>query len=162
MPYIELANPHPAEIKIMIFAEGTVLKPKSLLSLYNHKTYIPIGNAVSLINEWQRQNADILYCTSRKGEQAEEIAQLLHHYGFAGSKLYFREKKQTYKDLIERVRPDILIEDDCRSIGGSWQMCITHVAPDIKKSIKSIVIREFKGIDHLSASVRNLLRSQDG
>lgn len=140
----------------MIFAEGTILKPKSLLSLYNHKTYIPIGNAVSLIQAWYQQNAEILYCTSRKGNQAEEIAQLLKRYMFAGSKLYYREKKQKYKDIIESVRPDILIEDDCKSIGGSWQMCITHVSPNIKASIKSIIVHEFKGIDHLSSSIMDL------
>lgn len=156
LPYIELTNSHSSKMKIMIFAEGTILKPKSLLSRYNHRTYIPIGNAVSLIETWYQQNAEILYCTSRKAKQAEEIAQLLKRYRFAGSKLYFREKKQKYKDIIEGVRPDILIEDDCRSIGGSWQMCITHVAPKIKDSIKSIIVKEFKGLDHLSSSVQNL------
>jgi hypothetical protein len=156
LPYIELTNSLPSKIKIMIFAEGTILKPRSLFSLYNHRTYIPIGNAVSLIEAWYQQNAEILYCTSRKGKQAEEVAQLLKQYRFAGSKLYFREKKQKYKDIIEIVRPDILIEDDCRSIGGSWQMCITNVSPEIKDSIKSIIVKEFTGIDNLSSSVQLL------
>jgi len=156
LPYIKLADSHPAKMKIMIFAEGTIIKPRSLFSLYNHRTYIPIGNAVPLIGTWNQQDAEIVYCTSRKGKQAEEIARLLMQYGFTGSKLYFRERRQKYKDIIESVRPDILIEDDCRSIGGSRQMCITHVAPQIKNSIKSIVVKEFKGIDHLSSSVQNL------
>lgn len=152
MPYIKLADSNPSKIKIMIFAEGTILKPKSLLLLYNHRTYIPIGNAVALIVTWNQQDAEIIYCTSRKGKQAEEIAQLLIQYGFTGSKLYFRERKQQYKDIIESVQPDMLIEDDCRSIGGSWQMCITHVAHQIKNIIKSIIVKEFKGIDLLFAS----------
>jgi len=118
--------------------------------------YIPIGNAVALIGTWNQQDAEILYCTSRKGKQAEEIARLLMQYGFPGSKLYFREGKLKYRDIIESVQPDILIEDDCRSIGGNWQMCVTHVAPQIKNSIKSIIVKEFKGIDHLSSSVQNL------
>jgi hypothetical protein len=140
----------------MIFAEGTVLKPKSLLTIYNHRTYIPIGNAADLTGAWNQQEAEILYCTSRRGKHAEEIARLLLRYGFAGSKLYYREGRQKYKDIVESVRPDILIEDDCRSIGGSWQMCITHVEPQIKASIKSIVVKEFKGIDHLPSSVEAL------
>lgn len=156
MPYIRLAESHSSEMKIMIFAEGTILKPKSILTLYDYRTYIPIGNAAALIGAWGKQDVEILYCTSRKGKQAEEIAQLLLKYGFIGSKLYFREKKQKYKDIIESVKPDILIEDDCRSIGGKWQMCITYVAPQVKNSIKSIIIKEFKGIDHLSSSVRDL------
>lgn len=128
----------------MIFVEGTILKPKSLFLLYNHRTYIPIGNAVSLIEDWYEEDVEILYCTSRRGKQAEEVAQLLKEYGFAGSKLYFREKKQAYKDIVESVKPDILIEDDCRSIGGSWQLCISHVAPSIRDSIKSIVVKNLK------------------
>lgn len=160
MPYIELSSFNSSRIKIMIFVEGTILKPKSLLSLYNHRTYIPIGNAVPLIDSWHQQGAQLLYCTSQKEKHAEEMAQLLKHYKFSGSRLYFREKGQTYKDIVERIRPNILIEDDCRSIGGSWQMCITHVLPEIKASIKSIVVKEFRGIDHLPYSIRSLEGSE--
>jgi len=53
--------------------------------------------------------------------------------------------------------PDILIEEDCRSIGGQWQMCITHVEPELKSKIKSIVVKEFKGIDHLPDDLPDLL-----
>ncbi|MDD4590048.1 MAG: hypothetical protein PHG06_06390 [Parabacteroides sp.] len=155
--YIKLSDsPISQKMRVMIFTEGTILKPKSLFSHFNHKSYIPIGNSVALITAWNQQGAEILYCTSRKGKQAEEIAQILKRYGFPGSRLYFREPKQNYKDIVEKVKPDILIEDDCRSVGGGWQMCITHVAPEIKKAIKSVVVKEFKGIDHLARSVQDL------
>jgi hypothetical protein len=74
---------------------------------------------------------------------------LLLKLNFPGNRLYYRGKGQKYKDIIEEVVPDILIEDDCRSIGGAWQMCITHVNPECKTGLKSIVVREFRGIDHL-------------
>ena len=157
MPYIELTNFSPKKMKIMIFAEGTILKPKSWFSLYNHRTYIPIGNAVSIIEAWHQQDVEILYFTSRRGKQAKEIAQLLKEYGFAGSKLYFREKKQAYKDIVESVKPNILIEDDCRSIGGSWQMCISHIKPSMMEFIHSIVVKEFRGIDQLPPSIQDLM-----
>lgn len=139
---------------IMIFAEGTILKPKSFFSMYNHKTYIPIGNAVGIIKRWQQQDMNIVYCTSRKGKQAEEIAALLLNYGFVGSRLYYRDKGEKYKAIIEAIRPDVLIEDDCKSIGGSWQMCITYVTPEIKRQMKSLVVQEFKGIDSLPYSTQ--------
>lgn len=72
-----------------------------------------------------------------------------HKYGFAGTKLVFRSKHETYAKLVELIMPDILIEDDCKSIGGSWQMCITKVQPEIKKRILSITVKEFGGIDEL-------------
>lgn len=155
MAFIKISD-LPGSKKVMIFVEGTILKPKSWLSLYNHNAYIPIGGAVDIIKEWQQQGADIIYCTSRRGKQAENIATLLLKYEFVGSKLYYREKTQKYKNVVEMVRPDVLIEDDCKSIGSSWQMCITDVDPQIKDTIKSIVVKEFKGIDHLPHDVQKL------
>lgn len=38
----------------MIFTEGTILKPVSRLTLYQHSSYIPIGNAVKKLEQWQK------------------------------------------------------------------------------------------------------------
>ena len=54
--------------------------------------------------------------------------------------------------------PDVLIEDDCESIGGKDEMTITHVKPDLKKKIKSIVVKEFSGLDHLPDKISALLK----
>lgn len=156
MSFIELAKSQSSGNLIMIFAEGTVLKPKCIFSLYNHNAYVPIGNCVDLIQKWQTQGAEIVYCTSRRGRHAEEIALLLQKFRFVGTRLYYREKKQSYKQLVEAVMPDILIEDDCKSIGGAWQLCITYVKPSKKRQIKSIVVKEFMGIDDLPANLSEL------
>lgn len=145
-----------ANITILLFTEGTIIKPKSWFSLYNHKSYIPIGNAVKIIRAWQQQGADIIYCTSRRKKQADDIAGLLKKYGFAGSFLIARDVKESYKDIVEMVSPDILIEDDCKSIGGAWQMCITNINQELKDKIKSIVVPEFKGIDNLPTDMDQL------
>ena len=52
--------------------------------------------------------------------------------------------------------PDILIEDDCESIGGKVEMTYTHIKPEVKRSIKSIPVKEFGGIDHLSDDLKQL------
>jgi hypothetical protein len=98
MPYLSLSNGHTADRKIMVFAEGTILKPRSLLALYDHRAYVPIGNAVTLIAGWEQQGAEIVYCTSRRGRQAQDMAELL-------------------------------------------------------RSMKSVVVPEFRGIDHLPPSI---------
>jgi len=144
------------DLTIMLFVEGTLIKPKSWFSLYNHNAYIPIGNAVKIIKTWQQQGANIIYCTSRKKRQADDIATLLKRYGFDGSFLVSRETKESYKDIVEILRPDILIEDDCKSIGGAWQMCITKINPEVKDKILSIVVPEFKGIDNLPIDIKQL------
>jgi hypothetical protein len=143
-------------ITIMLFVEGTIIKPKSWFSLYNHNAYIPIGDAVNIIKKWQLQGANIIYCTSRKKKQADDIAALLKRYEFVGNLLVSREPKESYADIVEVLQPDILIEDDCKSIGGEWQMCITKVKQEIKKAIVSIVVPEFKGIDRLPNDLNQL------
>lgn len=149
MQEIQLKTCCPTNKTIMIFVEGTIMKHKSWLTLYNHASYTPIGNSVTIIRGWVEQGANIVYCTSRRGGQAKTIADLLIKHGFVGTKLVFRSKHETYAKLVELITPDILIEDDCKSIGGTWQMCITKVRPEIKRGIISIAVKEFGGIDEL-------------
>jgi hypothetical protein len=77
---------------------------------------------------------------------------------FPGNFLYYRRVKEKYKDIVEKLLPNIVIEDDCKSIGGKWQMTLTYIRKDIKEKIKSVVVKEFKGIDHLPDSVDGILK----
>ncbi len=153
MAYIELLDHQSRKkkrIKIMIFTEGTILGPKNILEHFLIYRYIPINNCVKKIQDWEKDGADIIYVTSAKRlSQVEKIAHNLREYGLYGTRLYYRGVKEKYRDIVESVKPDILIEDNCKSIGGAWQMCITYVKSDIKSRIKSIIIKEFSGIDVL-------------
>lgn len=53
--------------------------------------------------------------------------------------------------------PDILIEDDCESIGGEKEMVYPHIKDELKSKIKSIVVKEFEGIDHLLLANNTLI-----
>jgi hypothetical protein len=148
----------PERLKIMIFTEGTILKPKNVFLHFNISTYIPIENAVDIIKSWNEQGAEIIYCTSsRKLKEVEAVKANLIKHKFKGTKLYYRSENQEYRDIVELVVPNILIEDDCRSIGGESQMCITHVKPEIKNKIKPISVEEFKGIENLSKKLSDML-----
>mgnify|MGYP001016921761 CR=1 FL=1 len=144
-------------ISIMIFTEGTILGPDSLINHFSHASYVPINNSVNKIKSWEEQGAEIMYFTSRKrSRDVENIREILLKYNFPKGQLYYRQIGVKYSYIIEMVKPDILIEDDCRSIGGKWQMCITYVKPEVKAKIKSIVVKEFKGIDHLPRLISDL------
>lgn len=52
--------------------------------------------------------------------------------------------------------PDILIEDDCESIGGEKEMICPHLKPEIRKKIKCITVKEFGGINHLPDKIEEL------
>lgn len=137
-------------MKIMIFLEGTIFYTKPLLFLFSRRGYIPIGNCVSIINAWKNQGAEIILCTYVRKGKIPFITGILKYYGLHYDRICYREKGKAYHDLVEEVKPDVLIEDDCKSIGGSKSMCITHVEKGLKEQIISIVVSEFAGIDHLS------------
>jgi hypothetical protein len=49
-----------------------------------------------------------------------------------------------------------LIEDDCESIGGTRAMTYPHLSLELQATIRSIVEREFEGIDHLPEKLTDL------
>jgi len=160
-------------MKILVFTEGTIImhqnakgcSRKEIIkqvknkekSIYDYNSYISVGNAVKKLQSWAEKGAEILYLTSRtRKKEIDEIKKVLKENGFPKGELFFRKKNEEYKDVAERVMPDILIEDDCESIGGVSEMTITHLKPKIKEQIKSIPIKEFGGIDHLSEDFHKL------
>jgi len=124
-------------------------------SVYDLESYIPVGNAVEKLKAWKDQGVEIIYLTSRRiKSEIETIKKVLNKYHFPCSQnLYFRQQGENYKDVAERLIPDVLIEDDCESIGGEKEMVYPHMKDDLKFKIKSIVIKEFEGIDHLANDV---------
>ena len=161
-------------MKILIFTEGTILMHKSAVghsreeiveqvkykesSVKDYSSYIPIGNVVDKLSRWKSQGAEIVYLTSRKEvKEIEDIKNILSKYNFPEGELVYRKEDEEYKDVAERIMPDILIEDDCESIGGKDEMTITHISENKKSKIKSIIIKEFSGIDHLSDNVSELV-----
>ena len=162
-------------MRILIFTEGTILMHKSAIghsreeivnqveneqeSVHDYRSYVPVGNAVKKLHNWKDDNAEILYLTSRrKPEEIEQINNILKQHNFPDGKLLFRRKDEEYKDVVGRVFPNVLIEDNCESIGGIDEMVITHVKPEIKKKIISIPIKEFGGIDHLPDKISTLMK----
>jgi hypothetical protein len=163
-------------MKILVFTEGTVLMHSSSKrltreqrveqsksrdrSIYNYKNHIPVGNAVNKLNTWKKQKAEIYYLTSRTiSEEINSIRQVLIRHNFPDSQnLYYRKNGEAYKDVAERLSPDVLVEDDCESIGGEVEMTYPHIKEELKKKIKSVVVKEFGGIDHLSDSIENLIK----
>lgn len=153
-------------MKILIFTEGTIIMHKKAKghtrdeivkqvedndkSVHDYKSYVPVGNAVKKLRNWKMGGAEILYLTSRTiPEEIEQIQNVLKKFKFPDGQFLFRRNNEEYKDVAERVIPDVLVEDECESIGGIDEMTITHVRPQIKKKIKSVPIKEFGGIDHL-------------
>jgi hypothetical protein len=67
-----------------------------------------------------------------------------------------RQPGESYGDVAGQEAPDVLIEDDCESIGADQ---ITHpqIPLDLRARIKSIILPEFGGLDHLPDNPQALL-----
>ena len=160
-------------MKILIFTEGTAIMHSTAFgvsreervkqssqeseTVKDFKTYIPNGNVVQKLNAWKEQGAEIFYLTSRETpEHVDNIKFVLDKYNFPDKQnLLYRKQGEQYKDVAEKLMPDIFVEDDCESIGAS-EMTYPHINPKIKAKIHSIIVKEFAGIDHLPDSLLKL------
>ncbi|HLZ58454.1 MAG TPA: hypothetical protein VKR06_16065, partial [Ktedonosporobacter sp.] len=126
-------------------------------SIRDFASYVPVGNAVTKLRTWSEQGAEIIYLSSHKRpEHVEQDCAVLQTYHFPVGQIFFRQPGEGYPDAAERAQPDILIEDDCESIGGAREMTYPHLKPELQAHITSIVVREFEGIDHLPDDVSEL------
>src|SRR3989344_9110742 len=150
-------------MKILVFTEGTIIMHPSKVSLtreervaqskakqravHKYREYIPNGGAVEKLNKWKTQGCEIYYLTSRTTEkEINDVAYVLSTYGFPDNNNLLFRKSEEYKDVAEKLMPDILVEDDCESIGGEVEMTYPHINENLKPRIKSIVVKEFGGI----------------
>lgn len=142
------------------FESASQLTPAEPGSVYDFSSYLPAGKTVAKLNAWKKQGAEICYLTSRRIKPEIEIIKgILKTYNFPDSQnLFFRLQGEEYKDVAAKIMPDILIEDDCESIGGEVEMTYPHIREDLKSKIKSIVVKEFQGIDHLPDSIQELVQ----
>ena len=128
-------------------------------SVLDYASYIPVGNAVEKLKSWQEQGAEILYLSSHEtAEDVEKDRLVLEKYDFPKGQIFYRQNGESYKSIAERIMPNVLIEDDCKSIGGEKEMTITFVKPEIKQKIKSIVVKEFSGVDTLPNEISSLMK----
>lgn len=102
---------------------------------------------------------EILHLSSHRGvEDIEADEAVSRKHGIPDGQVFFRQNGEQYKDVAERVLPHVLIEDDCESIGREEEMAYPHIRQELKVKIKSIVVKEFGGIDRLPDEVAELVR----
>jgi len=174
--------------KILVFLQGTIIMhsgaegktPSEIIqqvisqedSVRDFKNYIPIGQAPFKLKNWVDEGAEICYLSAltenKKGRGDEIISKnelvfdgvVLKKYGFPIGTIYHRGLNENYKDVVEKISPlpDMLIEDDCESIGGEKEMTYPHINREMKNQIHSIVVKEFEGIDHLPNNINELIK----
>ncbi|MFW9968869.1 MAG: hypothetical protein ACFFDF_01630 [Candidatus Odinarchaeota archaeon] len=161
-------------MRILVFLHGTCIMHRNALglsrmqivrqviettdeSISDFASYIPIGKAIKKLTSWQNQGAEISYLSSHltiENVKKDEI--VLKKYNFPDGTIFYRQKEEDWNLQIEKAKPDLIIEDDCESIGGKYQMTFPNLKPELQSKITSIVIKEFAGIDHLPDDINKL------
>ena len=157
-------------MRIAIFLEGTLLIHPTWVDLSREQRVeasrrggvdssqedVPVGLAARRLHDWTAQAAEIQYLTARRsGDPETRLAGVLARIGFPRGTVHARKGNQSYGDVTARVHPDLLIEDDCESIGLA-EMTYPQIPSDARAAIGWIVIPEFGGIDHLPAELARL------
>lgn len=134
-------------MRILVFTEGTATRHPSQERFYDVPSFVPTEAAVEKLRKWRQQGADICYLTSQRvDEKVQAVQAILRRFNFPAGELNYRRERESYVDVVRRVCPDILIEDDCGSIG--WDEVIT---PKLKPEwgVRGIIVQEFEGLAHL-------------
>ena len=162
-------------MKILVFLHGTTIMHKNAVghtreeiikqvlagdkSVQDYVSYVPVGNAVKKLQTWKKQGAELLYLSSHETyEDVKKDKFVLKKYGFPDGRVFYCKEGEDWQNVIEKAKPDIIIEDDCESIGGESEMTYPNLKPKLKEEIKSIVVKEFSGIDHLPDKISALLK----
>ncbi|HUS85242.1 MAG: hypothetical protein MUO58_00975 [Anaerolineales bacterium] len=165
-------------MKIMVFLHGTTIMHRSAISrsridrvrqvleneepVHDFSSYVPVGGSPQKVQSWTAQGAEVVYLSShRRPEDIEKDRSVLKAHQFPEGEICFRKSLESYADIAEKVLPDILIEDDCQSIGGEAEMTYPHISAAKQTLIKHIVVREFEGIDHLPDDLASLANYSD-
>ncbi len=165
------------DMKILVFLHGTTIMHKDAeglareiivrqvmegdTSVHDYASYIPVGDAARKLQEWNAQGAEICYLSSHKGaKDVETDKSVLKKHDFPDGQVFYRRNREEYKDVVERIQPlpDLIVEDDCESIGGGIEMVYPNLKPELKDKIKSIIVKEFQGIDHIPDEISELMK----
>jgi hypothetical protein len=126
-------------------------------SITDFANYLPIGNAAEKLAAWAAKGAEIVYLSSHR-DSLEVVADrvVLDRWVFPPGDILWRAEGESYADVVARAAPDVLVEDDCESIGGREDTASAHLLPEVAKKVHSLVVKEFGGIDHLPDDPKSL------
>jgi hypothetical protein len=112
--------------------------------------YVPIGNAVAKVQCWRDAGASIAYLSSHR--RLEDVARdeaVLRRHRFPPGDVFYRGHGENYGRVAGRADPDVIVEDDCESIGGAVEQTALQLPRNLRERVRFVVVPEFGGIDHL-------------
>jgi hypothetical protein len=119
-------------------------------NVWDFADYVPTPGTAEKLAAWNQHGANLVYLSSHR--EAEDIGadeSVIRRHGFPVGPVRARECGEDYGALVERLELDVLVEDDCESIGGLSKTCTFMLSPETRRSVRSIVLPEFLGLADL-------------
>jgi hypothetical protein len=155
-----------AALRVLVFLHGTALMHAAAAGVARSERvaqvrqreesvrrladYVPTPGAVGRLHGWADAGCTIAYLSSHTdaaGVAADEA--VLARHAFPRGPVLARRAGETYGDVAAAYTPDVLVEDDCESIGGETQMTFPQLPPQQRARVRSLVVPEFAGLDDL-------------
>lgn len=160
-------------VRILLFLHGTAImhaaaagvpraervrqSVRRVPSVTDFGSYVPADAAVEKAFSWQRHGADICYLSSHRTAADVDLDRgVPTAHGFPSGPVFFRQPEESYADVACRAGADVVVEDDCESIGGSAQTVSSALGPRAEQ-VHCVVVPEFGGLRHLPDDPRELL-----
>ena len=80
--------------KIMIFMEGTTFYTRPIIFLFSKKGYLPIGNAVNIINSLYNEGNEIYLVSYVKKKRYCFIKKIITYYKINYTEILCRKKRR--------------------------------------------------------------------
>ena len=74
---------------------------------------------------------------------------VLSAHGFPAGTVFCRGPGESYAEAARRAAADIVVEDDCESIGGRSQTIAAGLAAAPGRAVTSVIVPEFGGLAQL-------------
>ena len=125
-------------------------------------SYVPTPGTAGKLTAWQQHGASIVYLSShRRQDDIRADESVIRRHGFPAGPVYGRQQGEDYWPLVERLRLDVIVEDDCENIGGAAQTCADQLSPGSRQSTHCIVLPEFSGLADLPDDPAGLLEPRE-
>jgi hypothetical protein len=121
-------------------------------------SYVPTPGTAEKLAAWERHGATLVYLSSHRrpdGIRADES--VIRRHGFPAGPVHGRQEGEDYGPLVERLGLDVLVEDNCESIGGTARTCASQLSSAGRQSVLCVIMPEFSGLAGLPDNPARLL-----
>jgi hypothetical protein len=127
-------------------------------SVRDFASYIATPGTKEKLAAWQQHGATLIYLSShRRHEDIRADQSVVRRNEFPAGPVHGRGDGEDYGALVDRLGLDVLVEDDCESIGGAAQTCAAQLSPAGGQSVRCVVLPEFSGLAGLPDNPAELL-----